>query len=61
MIVFGGKDVRIGLPSAGRLRYMPNSEVFRIKGAGHSAYKDKPAEWLRLLYNFLLAVGKKIH
>jgi len=56
MIVYGTKDKSLGLESVGSLRNMPNSEIMPMEGAGHANYQEKPNEWHRLLYNFLLAV-----
>jgi abhydrolase domain-containing protein 14 len=57
MIVYGTKDTQLGLLSVGNLRNMPNSEIQEMKDAKHAAYEERPAEWHRLLFNFLLAVG----
>lgn len=59
MIVYGTKDVSLGHTSAGHLRNMPNSEIFTMEGAGHANYEERPGEWNRLLYNFLLALQRK--
>jgi len=59
MIVYGTKDKTLGLESVGNLRNMPNSEIMPMEGAGHANYEEKPDEWHRLLYNFLLAVEPK--
>ena len=58
MIVYGTKDKGLGLDSTGNLRNMPNNEIFPMEKAGHPSYIDKPDEWNRLLYNFLLAMEK---
>lgn len=59
MIVYGTKDVTLGLQSVGQLRNMPNSEIFPMKDAGHANYEERPAEWHRLLYNFILALERE--
>jgi len=59
MIVYGTKDTKLGLESVGNLRNMPNSEIVPMEGAGHANYEERPDEWHRLLYNFLLAVEEK--
>lgn len=56
MIVYGTKDKTLGLTSVGHLRNMPNSEIFPMEGAGHANYEERPHEWNRLFYNFLLAL-----
>lgn len=58
MIVYGTKDITLGLTSVGHLRNMPNNEIFPMEGAGHANYEERPQEWNRLLYNFLLAVQR---
>ena len=59
MIVYGTKDVKLGLHSTNNLRNMANSEIFPMEGAGHPCFKEKPDEWHRYLYNFLLAVERE--
>ena len=59
MIVYGTEDKQLGLQSVGNLRNMPNSEIMPMEGAGHANYEQKPEEWHRLLYNFLLAVEQR--
>ena len=59
MIVYGSKDKDLGITSVGNLRNMPNSEIEEMFGAGHAGYQDRPGEWHRLLYNFLLAIDRK--
>jgi len=61
MIVYGTKDKTLGLESVGNLRNMPNSEIFPMEGAGHANYEERPDQWHRLLYNFLLAVELRKH
>jgi len=61
MIVYGTKDKTLGLESVGNLRNMPNSEIQPMEGAGHANYQERPDEWHRLLYNFLLAVQQGQH
>jgi len=61
MIVYGTKDKTLGLVSVGNLRNMPNSEIMPMEGAGHANYEERPDEWHRLLYNFLLAVEQLKH
>ena len=59
LIVFGSKDTRLGVSSAMRLDYFPNSVRHVIPGAGHPAYIDNPVEWTRILYNFLRLFNMK--
>jgi len=61
MIVYGTKDKTLGLESVGNLRNMPNSEIMPMENAGHANYEERPDEWHRLLYNFILAVHPKQH
>jgi len=56
MIVYGEKDKEYGLVSVGDLRNLANREIFPIEKAGHSCHYEKPDEWHKLLYNFLLAL-----
>lgn len=56
MIVYGTKDKTLGLTSLGNLRNMPNSEIQAMEDAGHAGYQERPEEWHRLLYNFLVAI-----
>jgi len=58
MIVYGTKDVSLGLQSVGHLRNMPNSEIFPMEGAKHANYEERPDEWNQLLYNFILALQR---
>jgi abhydrolase domain-containing protein 14 len=53
MIVYGENDR--GAP-VDTLRQMENSEVFKMKNAGHACYMNDTPEWHRLLYNFLRAL-----
>jgi len=59
MIVYGTKDKSLGLFSTGNLRNMPNREIFPMEGAHHANYQERPDEWHRLLYNFMLAVNRE--
>ena len=58
MIVYGTKDVSMGVLTAELMRHLPNSVVFPLKDAGHPAYMDKTDDWHKLLYNFLKLVEK---
>ena len=58
MIVYGSKDTKLGLESVGNLRNMRQSEIFTMEGAGHACYEERPEEWHRLLYNFMLGVER---
>jgi len=59
LIVYGTKDKSLGLFSTGNLRNMPNREIFPMEGAHHANYQERPEEWHRLLYNFMLAVNRE--
>jgi len=50
MIVYGERDVNAPVDT---LKRMPNSEVFKMKNAGHACYMNDHDEWHRLLYGFL--------
>ena len=56
MIVYGTKDKRHGLTSLKYLQNMANMEILPIENAGHPAYIEKPEDWSRLLYNYILAL-----
>ena len=56
MIVYGTKDKQLGLNAVGDLRNLADREIVPIEGATHACYKDKPDEWHRILYNFLLVL-----
>ena len=56
MIVYGEKDVTLGLHSVGNLRNMPQSEIFMQKKAGHPCEEEKPDEFHMFFYNFLRGV-----
>ena len=58
LIVYGSKDKDLGLTSVGNLRNMPNNEIIVMEGAGHANYEERPDEWNRLLYNFMLAIKR---
>ena len=38
---------------------MPNSEIMEMENLGHACYIEDPAQWHRLLYNYLLAVERE--
>ena len=59
MIVYGTKDVKLGLHSTNSLRNLANVEIFPLEGAGHACVTDKPDEFHKLLYNFLLAIERE--
>ena len=54
MIVYGTKDTKLGLYSVGDLRNFANMEIFPMEKAGHACVRERPDEWHRLLYNFLM-------
>jgi abhydrolase domain-containing protein 14 len=54
--VYGSKDAKLGLESAGNLRNLANQEIHVMEDAGHACYLNNPDEWHMLLYNFLLAL-----
>ena len=36
-----------------RLQFVPNSEVFKIKGCGKHCFRDKTDIFMEIVYNFL--------
>ena len=58
LILYGSRDKSLGVTSAKVLRNFPNHKERVIEDAGHAAYMNQPAEWHRLLYNFLQAFKK---
>jgi len=58
LLSFGTKDKTLGLTSVGNLRNMPMSEILPMDGAGHANYEERPDDWNRQLYNFILAVER---
>lgn len=51
-IVYGEKDTSLGVSSFRDLSKIPNNEVHVLKGAGHAAYMNSPAEFHQILLNF---------
>ena len=59
MIVYGEKDSGLGTQSYNDLKEITTAtEAQILKGARHPAYLDRPDEWHKLLYNFLLVLEK---
>lgn len=58
MIVYGSKDLNLGLQSVNNLRNMPRSEIIRQEGAGHASEEEKPQEFHFYMYNFLRGIER---
>ncbi|XP_071816518.1 putative protein-lysine deacylase ABHD14B [Apostichopus japonicus] len=56
-IIYGEKDTGLGQESLSKLSNIPGKEVHELKGAGHPAYLDAPAEFHNILLNF----SKKVY
>ena len=57
LIVYGEKDLGLGTQSYQDLKEIATAtEAYILKGARHPAYLDRPDEWHKLLYNFLLVL-----
>jgi pimeloyl-ACP methyl ester carboxylesterase len=55
MIVYGDKDLGLGLSSAKHLSDIPTATAPQILvNSRHPAYLDQPEIWHQLLYNFML-------
>jgi len=55
MIVYGDKDVGLGLSSAKHLSDIPTATAPQIlANSRHPAYLDQPEIWHQLIYNFML-------
>ena len=59
MIVYGSKDVHLGLHSTNSLRNLANVEVLPVEGAGHALVHDAPDVFNKYFYNFLRAIDNK--
>lgn len=54
-LVYGGNDQTFKKTVEEDLTTMPNSRLFKIEGAGHPAYINKPDVWHKILYVFIRA------
>ena len=53
MLIYGERDISIGVASHKNLQYIPNFHAMVLENARHACYMDQPDAFHSLLYNFL--------